>query len=200
MHQARCLANVYFWNKYFIATQSPVRFKNNVPEEWALQIVDANELKLLKFFEDFPITGTKKDKPYVILFDAKTGMGKSTVARTIAKYDSSIILNNDEISKLPCLEFLQQYENGTMVIWQDLDRIFAVGDSQRDVLGARMIKVREHLSLVFHRYLSGEDCLAKVNIKINNQALVPVDPFLKGNCLPLCYGQRIDAVFFLSKA
>lgn len=52
-----------------------------------------------KFFEDFPITGTKKDKPYVILFDAKTGMGKSTVARTIAKYDSSIILNNDEIRK-----------------------------------------------------------------------------------------------------
>lgn len=54
MHQARCLANVYFWNKYFIATQSPMRFKNNVPEEWALQIIDANELKLLKFFEDFP--------------------------------------------------------------------------------------------------------------------------------------------------
>ena len=52
-----------------------------------------------KFMKDFPIIGEKKEKPYVILFDAKTGMGKSTVARIIAKYDNSVILNNDEIRK-----------------------------------------------------------------------------------------------------
>lgn len=52
---------------------------------------------ILKFLKDFPTTGMKKDKPYVILFDAKTGMGKSTIARTISQFDNSIILNNDEI-------------------------------------------------------------------------------------------------------
>ena len=50
-----------------------------------------------KFLNDFPIKGTTKEIPYVILFDAKTGAGKSTVAQIIAKYDKSIILNNDEV-------------------------------------------------------------------------------------------------------
>lgn len=50
-----------------------------------------------KFLKDFIILGKEKVSPYVILFDAYTGMGKSTVARTISKYDESVILNNDEI-------------------------------------------------------------------------------------------------------
>lgn len=50
-----------------------------------------------KFIEDFPILKGNKNKPYIILFDAYTGMGKSTVAREISKYDDSIILNNDEV-------------------------------------------------------------------------------------------------------
>lgn len=50
-----------------------------------------------KFIEDFPIPKGNKNKPYIILFDAYTGMGKSTVAREISKYDDSIILNNDEV-------------------------------------------------------------------------------------------------------
>ena len=91
-----------------------------------------------------------------------------------------LILNKEEILTLPCLDLLEKYESGTLVIWQDLDRIFAVGDSQKDVLGAKMVKVREHLSLVFHRYISGEDNLPKVNIQINNSQLIPIDPFLHG--------------------
>ena len=50
-----------------------------------------------KFIEDFPIPKGNKNKPYIILFDAYTGMGKSTVAREISKCDDSIILNNDEV-------------------------------------------------------------------------------------------------------
>ena len=91
-----------------------------------------------------------------------------------------LILNKEEMSTIPCLDLIEKYESGTLVIWQDLDRIFAVGDSQKDVLGAKMVKVREHLSLVFHRYISGEDNLQKVNIQINNSPLIPIDPFLRG--------------------
>lgn len=47
MHQAEALANVYFWNRYFRAMHSPERMKNNVPEAWALEIVPAEELKML---------------------------------------------------------------------------------------------------------------------------------------------------------
>ena len=50
-----------------------------------------------KFLNDFPIFKGNKENPYIILFDAYTGQGKSFVSKVISKYDKSIILNNDEI-------------------------------------------------------------------------------------------------------
>jgi radical SAM peptide maturase (CXXX-repeat target family) len=47
MHQARCLANVYYWNRLFIKNNTPYRFDNNVPEDWALKIISENELQTL---------------------------------------------------------------------------------------------------------------------------------------------------------
>ena len=61
-----------------------------------------------KFIEDFPITKGNKKEPYIILFDAYTGMGKSTVATEIAKNDNSIILNNDQVR-----DWLNDYEDST---------------------------------------------------------------------------------------
>ena len=61
-----------------------------------------------KFIEDFPITKGNKKEPYIILFDAYTGMGKSTVAKEIAKNDNSIILNNDQVR-----DWLNDYEDST---------------------------------------------------------------------------------------
>ena len=49
------------------------------------------------FLNDFPIFKGNKENPYIILFDAYTGQGKSFVSKVISKYDKSIILNNDEI-------------------------------------------------------------------------------------------------------
>ncbi len=50
-----------------------------------------------KFINDFPVPVGNKKNPYIILFDAYTGQGKSYVSKVIAKYDNSIILNNDEV-------------------------------------------------------------------------------------------------------
>lgn len=50
-----------------------------------------------EFIKDFPVSKGSKKRPYVILFDAYTGMGKSTVAKAISKKDNSVILNNDEV-------------------------------------------------------------------------------------------------------
>ena len=61
-----------------------------------------------KFIKSFPITKGNKKEPYIILFDAYTGMGKSTVSKLIASYDNSIILNNDEVR-----EFLNDYSDST---------------------------------------------------------------------------------------
>ena len=41
-----------------------------------------------------------------------------------------------------------------------------------------MAIIREHLSLVFHRYISGESGLIKLNIRMNDLSIEPIDPFL----------------------
>lgn len=48
MHKATALANVYYWNKLYRKQGATVRFKNHCPDEWALNIIDVNELEMLK--------------------------------------------------------------------------------------------------------------------------------------------------------
>ena len=47
MHKARCLANSYFWNKWYRKTNSKERFKIYCPEDWALEIIPKNEYQML---------------------------------------------------------------------------------------------------------------------------------------------------------
>ena len=47
MHKARVLANVYYWNKLFQHEGMKERFKNFVPEDWALEIIDKDEFTML---------------------------------------------------------------------------------------------------------------------------------------------------------
>ena len=61
-----------------------------------------------KFIKDFPVPKGNKDNPYIILFDAYTGIGKSTVAKVIAKKDNSVILNNDQVR-----DWLNDYHDST---------------------------------------------------------------------------------------
>lgn len=55
MHKARALANVYFWNTYYRKhdvrdpeTGRQKRFADHCPDDWALEVVDADELAMLK--------------------------------------------------------------------------------------------------------------------------------------------------------
>ena len=50
-----------------------------------------------RFIVDFPIPIGNKQEPYLILFDAFTGQGKSYISKVISKLDKSVILNNDEV-------------------------------------------------------------------------------------------------------
>lgn len=47
MHQARVLANTYFWNKYFRKMQSSDRLKVHCPKEWALEFISEEEYDFL---------------------------------------------------------------------------------------------------------------------------------------------------------
>lgn len=48
MHKARALANVYYWNMQYRLDGEYKRFVNYVPDEWALEIIDQDELDFLK--------------------------------------------------------------------------------------------------------------------------------------------------------
>lgn len=90
------------------------------------------------------------------------------------------ILNSDDIEFLPYIERLLKYESGTLVIWQKLDRM-KIGDVDfSQTMAKKMDHVRSHISLVFHRYIKGEQGLPKVEVTINDLRVEPADPFLIG--------------------
>ena len=90
-----------------------------------------------------------------------------------------IELSPEEMQSVPKFDLLKQFSSGTLVVWQELDRMFQGNANIERQLPDRMNAVREHLSLVFHRYLSGEDDLQKFSILMNNLPVEPSDPFLR---------------------
>jgi uncharacterized protein len=48
MHKARVLANAYYWNSLYRKLNMPNRFKINIPDKWALEIINDEELNYLK--------------------------------------------------------------------------------------------------------------------------------------------------------
>lgn len=91
---------------------------------------------------------------------------------------SLIVLDNIDISSIQNYNKLSLYKTGTLVSWQDLDK-FSVGESDiLDAFSRKMKVIRDHLSLVFHRYLSGEPGIKRLDIRMNNLSIDPQDPFL----------------------
>lgn len=89
-----------------------------------------------------------------------------------------VLESEDEINSIPRIERLKELESGTLVVWQNLDRL-KVGELDFDLsMGKKMDEVRSHLSLVFHRYISGELGLKRMQIRMNNVPVEPADPFL----------------------
>ncbi len=93
---------------------------------------------------------------------------------------SLLILDEEEISQVPQIECLMESDTGTLVVWQQLDRLKAGETNFELALGRKIDSVREHLALVYHRYLSGESGITKLKLLINGEAVTPIDPFLKG--------------------
>ena len=93
---------------------------------------------------------------------------------------SLLVLGEKEINEAPQIEVLRSYQSGTLVIWQNLDRLKAGEINFEQALGRKIDAVREHLALVYHRYLSGEKGLTKLKLNINGNKVRPKDPFLTG--------------------
>ena len=88
-----------------------------------------------------------------------------------------LTLREKDVADLPGFEEIQG--NGTHVLWQMMDRLDLgpYGDHAHSVMNERLETIRRHLALVFHRFMSAEPGHQRVRILINNNEVVPFDPF-----------------------
>lgn len=75
-------------------------------------------------------------------------------------------------------------DTGTLVVWSKCDRLLSRdyqqpgGTQERRAVSARIEKLREHIALVFHRYLDPKDeRYGTVIIRINGEPVQPWNPF-----------------------
>lgn len=79
---------------------------------------------------------------------------------------------------LPHFSQLLSRKSGTIVLWQELDKLLVGEANAERALGAKMLAAREHLSLVFHRFLVKEGSKPKLSMFLNGAVIIPFDPFL----------------------
>lgn len=84
----------------------------------------------------------------------------------------------DYVSNPIFLEEIVNQNSGTLVLWENLDRI--VGNASIDNEAVKnafyeeLSRVKQHLSLVFHRFIESK----RIKIAVNNSVLEPWNPFL----------------------
>ncbi|TFV87404.1 ATP-binding protein [Blastococcus sp. CT_GayMR16] len=72
---------------------------------------------------------------------------------------------------------------GTVVLWENLDRVLDYKDPYGTWAHRRMLsaaqEVEEHLGMVFHRFLAGEAPGRRLKLRVNGQDVAPWDPFCR---------------------
>lgn len=89
------------------------------------------------------------------------------------------VLEPHEIATLPYFADLDTCASGTLVLWEKLDRLVPNDGTGEATLREQMRLATEHLSLVFHRYLS--DHSRPLSLDVNLRQIQPLDPFLEDN-------------------
>lgn len=86
--------------------------------------------------------------------------------------------DNYQISKIKKIEYLDNYDSGTLVLWENFDLIEKSSGNVFSQLSEYAETTEKYLSLIFHRYLNSPN---RLKIKINNYTLVGLDPFLENH-------------------
>ena len=98
--------------------------------------------------------------------------------RTTGQWTLMDLSDGEDIEKIHDINRLKELDSGTLVVWENLDRMREGTIDFSKSMGKQIDVVRDHLALVYHRYLSGEPGLIKLGISINGIDVVPIDPFL----------------------
>lgn len=86
-----------------------------------------------------------------------------------------------DLQRMPMYRRLLEQNSGTLVVWQELDRLTAKAKDPQLEMTTKMEPLFGHLALVFHRFRQKEAEHLPVSILVNGLALPPKDPFLRLN-------------------
>ncbi|WP_316195585.1 MULTISPECIES: ATP-binding protein [unclassified Bradyrhizobium] len=95
----------------------------------------------------------------------------------VAERDDWLVQIPDDAAAIPWADRLPTA--GTLVVWEKLDRVLEQDKTDAAIQRfiGRLDDSRDHLELVFHRFLSGEPGLKRIEIRLNERPLSPFDPF-----------------------
>lgn len=86
-----------------------------------------------------------------------------------------------ELEQMPLYRTLREQDSGTLVIWQDLDKLTAGASDPQNEMTTKLSPLLDHLALVFHRFTQKEGDSKAIRITVNGLKIPPRDPFLKTN-------------------
>ena len=88
------------------------------------------------------------------------------------------VYSESEMEDLPGFFYLNGLEHGTVVLWQDFDRLEDASANAQKSFDEKIELTRKHLSLVFHRFLGDENPKKRLALYFNGDPVQPMDPFL----------------------
>ena len=86
--------------------------------------------------------------------------------------------SGDEVKDLPGYPFLEAHESGTVVLWQNFDRLQQESKDAQITFDEKIDLARKHIALVFHRFLNAEGSRPHISITFNGDPVEGLDPFL----------------------
>lgn len=102
----------------------------------------------------------------------------------VAREDTWVL---ERLTPRQCPEVLIEplrHRPGTVVLWDRLDRILGYsrpdGAAALNGLETLVEEIRQHLAMVFHRFLAGETRGRRLALRINDEPVRPWDPFARG--------------------
>lgn len=93
----------------------------------------------------------------------------------------AVVPSQEEVEAMPLYQRLAGLPSGTLVVWQELDRLVAGATDLVREMTQKFTGLRDHLALVFHRFTDREEGHAPVTIRVNGLPLPRRDPFLRDN-------------------
>ncbi len=100
----------------------------------------------------------------------------------IAEKDWALkLFSGDEITYLPFVDELKEKTSGTIVVWENFDRMLNGAINTQKVFDEKIELARNHIALVFHRFTGEENPFNRLKIFFNNVKIEPIDPFLSNH-------------------